>query len=698
MKTSAPLLPFQLRIHEKIFSTSTETNGYVVSNLTKLLAGADLGSNIDLTQSLRYIVPSSLPAKIQSMLGVDRMAVSQQIQIPFDLSVRDHVVEICERGYHDHMHHYEKLRRYPSEGISELGKKHGILQFLFRHYKDPSKLVMMFDFLNSYMHATDIPTTSLEAFRKYIDRKQKVGLPQCLIHKLTGRPSNFGKVSDFMKDVIVLVATKQTILLSAGMIEREILWIVDSMPNAEGVGVYPVSESKIREYLGTAAATNAIDYAISEPLEFQRRVLGVLSFIRASAPLVKVHVDSYYFQTKYRDHNEVRSFVGTTIYDEFSEYVFDMNLSDSENTESLERAFENFFKRTKGVLPRELAMDSFTYKQLSTGLPRLFKFLTDKGVIINHSSNPNNKSPLELFFERLQQREMPSTIFYLGSGVKSKRRLAHPSRHYKLILSSSIFALDKYEMSRLLTTIWSERYNNRHVKDDSHTPKSRYEEHVANPLCSFDLASTVPYLFYEYHPGIRVTGGTIKIVLDSDEREKPKRKKKSFKNWSARTNKSGNIYKNREFPFLNAANNQFFDVYVDKNNPGTAILYYPDTQTLMGEMQLFVRCPSARYDRTDDDVKEIDKYQVEGQAIRNMLEKADHNRVNQFKEKTGKNFEDLQLRSIQKKELDDADMALLIGLSDPKKEPKLVHLNKSRRRRRLKGNSNDIGLIFTDTI
>jgi hypothetical protein len=694
------MLPLQERLSDKLF-IKKQGQIHVVGSIMRLLAGPDLSAMLNLGHTQKYIPAESLSREAQKSIGLVKEPNGTIQIIPFDFSFKVHVEECCDREYNEYQHYYEKAGHSNTEEIVTLAKTHALLRLIFRHFKDPKKLSIMFESLNTYMHGTKIPTTSFDAFRKYISRKNKKKLPDCLIHGLISKPSNHGELSDFMKDVIVLLATKQTILLSAKMIEKEIIFIGNELHDASSLGFYVVSESTIQKFLSTAHAQNAINYSLAEPLDFQKRVLGVLRFVRASAGLVKVHVDAYYFQMQYKDVKGMNGLVGIFFYDENSEFLFTMNIDGSENANSLKNAFKQFFVATKGQLPREFSMDTFTYKLMVSGMPKLHKFLIDKGVKITKSTNPNNKSHLERFFGTLQQRDLPKSIYYLGPGIKSKKRLSHPARAYRLILSSARFALDKYDLSRILSKLCYIDYNAYHVGPDFLVPKERYEKNGADPLTTVDAGICLPYLFYEYHY-LKVEGGTIEARMKSNSergKNREEQRKNSSEKWVPRVTRPGNIYKNRELSFLNLANEQYFDVYINPDEPITAFLYTPGGMSKVGEMRLFKRLPSAEHDRDENDLEQLSRYHHKNQSIRLDLEKADNERSKKFKDKVGKEIQGLLIRSAEKKEMEDVDMALQIGLTEKKEAPQLVNLNKSRRVRRLRSNdSAETGIIFNDTI
>lgn len=693
------MLKLQNRISQKLFKR--DKDGIVIADcFTRLLAGTDLNASLQPSEIINYKSPDCLPKAFKELLKLDTNhgeASKLETNFPFYLEIR--IKECCDAGFWEYKHHYEKKNRYESDKINRLATTHAILKFVFLHHKNPEKLKLVYQFLSTFMHESCIPTTSLDAFAKYVKRKNEKGLPQCLINELIDKPSNNSEISDFMKDVIILTATKQTTLLSAKHIETEIAYMISEMPNAQTLGLFQISESKIQKYLATAAAKNAIDYAIAESLEFNKRVLGVLKFTKASAPLVKVHVDGYHFQVQYReDGNSFKSLVGIFFYDEFSEYFFSLSIDESENGDSFLKAFQDFLVATKGKLPRELAMDTYTFHLLKKGHPKLYQFLLDKGVNLHPSYNANGRAALERKFGSLQQRELPKFIYYLGPGIKSKRRLSHPSRSYRIIFASKDHALDKYEAYQALYKICFVDYNRKHVGNDCYTPITRYKEYESNPVTTIDLETDEPYLFYEHHV-IKVVGGTIEVRLKEGGNKVEGKTKKSKSTVTPRMNRVGNIYKRRDKEFLDIINDQYFDVYIDPLKPATAFLFKLNTKIRVGEMPLFKIRPSAEYDRTGEDREALSAYHLESQKLRNQFEKSDKDRVGRFKEKTGRNFEDLQLKAEQKKAINDADMAIQIELTEPKPPPPLVNLNKSRRFRRLKNNNdNDLGIIFQDTI
>lgn len=470
---------------------------------------------------------------------------------------------------------YADYDYFTSEQITQRAILHAVLTVMFLFYREKTKLKFMFKFLEQTLLGIDLPLSTEEALYKFLQRKEKTGLPQALVHGGIGKPSNNSELSPLMKSIIIVLCVEITTSKSARLIKDDIDIILNNMPNAKEAGVYSVSDRKIAAFLATPEADVTIRYAKDERLEFRRQVTGIMRFSRPSASLVRVCVDSYSFQVKYfnLDLNEADFPVGIFFYDDRTDYVLAMEIGTSENYEMLMKAFKQFLIKTGYSLPRELVMDKFTYKLLKRNT-KLMKFLDDNGVNVIKSSNPNRKSRLERFFETFQQLMLSGNIIsYLGPGIRSRLRNAHPFKSFKLLLSKHLPT--KFDLFPILHRLVNINYNTGYrCSDIDGDPKSRFETEKRNPAATFDK-EIISYLFDELHT---VTFHGASLVI--------------------RRGNNFHFYYKREFEFLLKYTGVRVDAYLDENDPSQIIVHELGATKRLCVIPEYKLISAALFDRT----------------------------------------------------------------------------------------------------
>jgi len=554
-----------------------------------------------------YVPLNSLPSQIKRHFDdsvrksiITRLkvnAVSNMIFAPpaFEPYFVQRMREIFQnKEYNDYKKLYADYDYFTSEQITDKSMVHAVFVLMFPFYQERAKLKFMFSFLEKARLGIDLPLSTEDALRKLIGRKLKKGLPQALVHGGIGKPSNNAELTPLMKNIIIVLSVEITTSKSAHLIKEDLDIILNNLPNAKECGVYSVSERKIADYLKLPEADVAIRYAKDEPLEFRRAVTGIMRFSRPSAPLVRVCVDGYSFQVKYfnLEINEADFPVGIFFYDDRSDYVISMEIGVSENSELLMTAFKQFLIKTGYSLPRELVMDKFTYKLLKKN-KKLLKFLEDNGVNVIKSPNPNRKNRLERFFETFQQLMLAAHIIeYLGPGVRSKFRNAHPFRSFKVFLSKNLPT--KFELFPILKRLVRIKYNTGYKsREFDGSPECRFETEKKNPVATFD-EDIVPYLCDELHT-VKFWGASLVIRRGDDF----------------------HFYYKREFEFLLQYTGIQVDAYFDKSDPCKINVYEKDSKKRLCVIPRYEVIPVSLFDRT------VEQHEFAKNFLRETLELID---------------------------------------------------------------------------
>lgn len=668
-----------------------ESEMYYHSSLPKLLSGKG-----EPDTSPKFIPLRVAPETIQKRLSPEICKnIFQQLQgIQYNSAVQTITFEsyflarlrelFNPSGYREDFRSYQPI--YASynfltgDKIIELSMLHAMIILIERFLYDPTKIKIIYEHLCECNYGVEIPLTSLVSFKKYIKRK-KDNLPDSIIHGLYQQKSNNHEISELMQYLIIWLYVMVPTRRASFSIKEDIDYIIQTMPNAEAQGVYSLSESKIAKFLLEPKSVNLISYAKDNKEDFRRKVSGVMRFLRASAPLVRIYLDGYVFQVEHKDGKKVSRLTGIFISDDFSDYIISHVIGSSENFNLVMLALEEYFRKTKNALPREIVVDKYTYKILkkNTAFIELLKRNgIEKGRGLTVSSNPNRKSRLERFFNTFQQKFMQSIIHYIGPGIKARLSNSHPFKEFLITLRKDL--PDQFDMTLTLNRLVKYSFNKEYISPSQEylsTPESRFKNEDPNPHCIVD-PKVIPMLFYECHQ-VTFKGGAFMI----------KRGVEFY------------LFYNTDFEFINQYNGRKIDAYYNKNSSGTSILVYEiDTSNFIAEIPLFKIIPAALYDRNENHKEILKGFSKQTRELLSSFE----NEFIKMEEtlKSAFNGRDIRaftkLANMKKEVSSEQEMAQEMNLKNNKTEPKLYNSNLGRRKTKSKNELESLGITITDTI
>ncbi|GCC50354.1 hypothetical protein SanaruYs_05690 [Chryseotalea sanaruensis] len=566
------------------------------------------------------------------------------------------------------------------EKIVELSMLHAMIVLIDRFLYDPTKIKIIYQHLCECNYGVEIPLTSLVSFKKYIKRK-KNNLPDSIIHGLYQQKSNNHEISELMQYLIIWIYVMVPTRRASFSIKEDVDYIIQTMPNAEEQGIYTLSESKIAKFLLEPKSVNLISYAKDNKEDFRRKVSGVMRFIRASAPLVRIYLDGYVFQVEHKDGKKVGRLTGLFISDDFSDYIISHVIGNSENFELVMLALEEYFRKTKNALPREIVVDKYTYKILKKNtafIDLLKRNGIEKGRGLTVSSNPNRKSRLERFFNTFQQKFMQSIIHYIGPGIKARLSNSHPFKEFLITLKKDL--PDQFDITLTLNRLIKYSYNKEYISPSQEylsTPESRFKNEDPNPHCIVD-PKVIPMLFYELHQ-VMFKAGAIMIKRGVEF----------------------HLFYMRDFEFINQYNGRKVDAYYNKNSSGTSILVYEkDTSNFIAEIPLFKIIPSALYDRNEKHNEILKGFSKQTRELlssfKNEFIKMEETLKSAFNGRDIRAF--TKLAKMKKEVSSEQEMAQEMNLKENKAEPKLYNSNLGRRKTKSRNELESLGITITDTI
>lgn len=695
---------FQKKVLEKTFRLDSRFGDLLVTSKLQTLLLSPENFNFKIHSSFNgniavFIPTSKLPPILLKLIECDFGLIWKELtpisenstKILFEGVVEYEFNNLFRNGYKSfrYAHVFAGYDQFSLEKIERFSRSCEALDFIFVHDKDPLKFNIIYDKLKVYQHLTVFPLTSVEAFRKYINRKEK-GFPESLIHKATNRPSNNLKLTPLMQKVLTTLATCGTLKKSASNVKEELDFLIERIKDPDAIGIYSLSEQKVSLFLDSPEAKIMEAEALADPMEFQRRVTGSFNFFKASATFVKVSIDALVIQIKYYDEDDrsLKEYVGIHIHDDCTDFVFSINLDDTENGESLLKALRDYLIFTKGALPRCIYLDGFTMKLLKK-YPRIIDLFERNGVQLLPSPNPNNKSSLERCFLTIQQKQLIKSVNFIGPGIKAKKRMSHPSKMFRVILNHKRNALKKWELNRTYKYLVKVCHNEGYFGKDLCTPKDRLELIEANPICYIDLDRYLP-LCYHLHEVTVVAGA---IVVPIKQKLEIKSKSDEIRYRNIHTDK----YENRGDEIMAKMNEERVDAYIDSDNPLLAHIYLKDTTEKVGVMRLTTRVPNNEFDRNEEDHSYVQTRNEESAKIKARKTKKREKYLKEVNNTIGFDIRDVTKQKRLEEDIKSKSVSSNIGLDMLDDEKKIFDADKSRRKRRLKYDDDDFDMEILDT-
>jgi len=504
-----------------------------------------------------------------------------------------------------------------------------------------------------------IPIDSKNYFYKYITRMKRSGLPNGLIHANKNKPSNNLKLTDTMKQLIIYLKSYGN-FTSCREIRNALLKIKNNELSTE---TKLVSESTIRNFLSTHEADNLTLLSRQGYRKFEEKILGYLPLNRTQNPLTKILIDGYTVQVVCEgDNSKPEKLTLFTIMDSYSGYVV-IEVGEREDYHLVRKAFEKFLYFSQYKLPLEIVSDFHSSYQ-SKYFDSFRKFLVENNVKWIASQNPKRKAQLERWFGTLQQVYLTKISGYIGEGIKSKRKDAHPPEEVQLIVKSKEYLKSKNEVTRLLLSA-AEDYNRNAYFKDAASPLDLY--HLKKPIYFIQLQDYhIPYFFWDKHR-VSINGSMVIIKTKIAEAGGKEKSTKWF-------------YRNADLDFA-LKNGIDIDAYHNTNDDESLYLFERNSLKFIGIMKKQLTANEALHDQTEIDRKIIADFGISKAKLHQAYIQCQDNLEQTLKDKFGIDPIELRLKADFKKQAEEYD-GYKVGIGKKKKEPDLTKSYKSRQGRR----------------
>lgn len=482
-----------------------------------------------------------------------------------------------------------------------------------------------------------IPVQSKNYFYKYVRRIVRTGLPAGLINGNRDKASNNLKLTNTLKQLIIYLKAYGNFTSCREIADN--IRKLRANPAIENE-IKQVSESTIRNFLAQPEADNLTLLARQGYRKFEEQIIGYLPLNRTKDPLTKIIIDGYNIQVICEgDDGKPLRLVLFSIMDSYSGVVM-LEVGDVEDYHLMRKAFEKFLRFTQMKMPREIVSDRHASIQSKYFKP-FRDYLTDNGVNWIESSNPRRKAQLERWFGTLQQIYLTKVIGYIGEGIKSRRKDAHPSEEVQLIIRSKEYLKNKDELCRLIHSATDDYNRNAHFKNAA-SPLDLY--HLKKPVYYVQLQDFhIPYFFWDRHE-VKLHGSMIIIKATVDGHAKK---------W---------FYRRDDFDFT-LLNQSELDVYHCPSSIEMVYLFKRGTNAFIATAKLQVAANEALADQTEQDKKIIAEFGLSKAKLResyiNRLEEIETNLKNTLGIEPG----ELRAKAEFKKEADNY-VGYNLGIAD----------------------------------
>jgi hypothetical protein len=523
--------------------------------------------------------------------------------------------------------------------------------------KYPKGLIEHFyDILKSEkIAAHSIPVDSKNYFYKYIKRIIRIGLPYALVNGNRDKTSNNLKLTPLLKELIIYLKAYGN-YTSCREIEACIKDIRKNPEIAKDIEL--VSESTIRNYLATPEADNLTLIVRQGYRRFEQRILGYLPLHRTQFPLSKVLIDGYTIQVECEGEDQKPDrLVLFTIMDSYSGVVVG-EVGETEDYKLIRRVFEKFLLFTRYRMPLEVVSDVHSSNQ-SKYFEGFRTYLEDNGVNWVPSPNPKRKAQLERWFGTLQQLYLTKIVGYVGEGIKSRRKDAHPSEEVKFLIKSRKYLKDKNEVVRLMLSAIDDYNRNAYFKDAA-SPLDLY--HLKEPVHYIQLQDFhIPYFFWDKH---EVTlNGSMVILKSTEEGEKKK--------W---------FYRSNDFDF-SLQNGAEVDAYQNSNDPKITYVFKRGSVDFLKTLELQASANEAHFEQSEEDRRIIAEFGISKAKMKEAyLTRLDEIQSN-LAAKFGIDPEELRRTAAFKKNADEYE-GYKLGIAQKTPEPDISKPHKVREGRR----------------
>lgn len=674
---------------------------YINKRLIKILKPQD----ISVTEDSPYLDMVEFSAEVAKELQINMVAVNMALKVLEEKEQDDEIKRILQDKEGHRIELSIAIQNYPEfkslyssnltlthQQVVSKAIAHCILNVCFGYISgrvDSYRLGLIFDILREEKkkfeetkeqnefggsviveyHCGQIPLTSLEAFIKFVKRKKETRLPKALKHGLTGKVSNNSKWTESLKWVVTLFAINSPTHVSAGDIQDAIENLLEDNPELREHGIISLKESTISKFLALEAKPY-ISFAKDDPLEFKRKILGVLRFSPPSAPLTKVGADGYVFQCicEGDDENSYIQFLAVKIKDLATLATLGIAINETENSETILKAWREYFMTTKGEMAREIAFDGHMAYQ-SKQMLNFLSMIQRDGVEVKISKHANYQARFERSNLDFQSKYLANTISYIGPGIKSKGVNAHPSKVFKVVLRSKEFLKDKEEMKRILYHLVREEANlgTLRKRHSWTSPMKRFATELHNHLKVYK-EQYIAYMTYEHHFSSIVGCG---VIIKKD--------------------KEAYVYNKRDFNTATTLNGKLVDVYVrQEERLGVVYVFKRGTTEFLTELNYLATIPEALFDRTE---AHSDLIKIYGRDVVSITDQFEDSIVNMRTEVTkflkGKEYEQYLNAAKIKKRIDTSYVGYQIGVSEPKPEPAMKWANSRKSRIKRKSQRGD---------
>jgi hypothetical protein len=370
------------------------------------------------------------------------------------------LIECCLTKYLKYLSFYHEYN-LPVEEKSRLAKSHAVLDLLisFSQFSTKEKYMLYNQY---YDDSFSFKASNYAYFAQKLREIKIVGIPNALTKKYYGN-SNAIKVTREVYQAIMHLYKAQVKLSVSEITKRvNIFFLSKKMNTVSETSVYMAINSNNR-------LKNILTYKRNGEKWAKDRILEKMVRESAHYPGDQYQMDASRLQVAYKGaNNKPASLVIAVLMDVCSRKILAVEFNETETVDMYEKLLRRTIRNTK-FLPFEILTDNLPqFQNANTGFYELMSSMESKGVQWrkHRPQNPADKGHVESFFKKFQNKYCKRLEGYVGEGITSKNKDAHPSPEFiSESLKSKNLRTKAHLIDRVLALVAN--YNNDPLQKES---------------------------------------------------------------------------------------------------------------------------------------------------------------------------------------------------------------------------------------
>lgn len=417
----------------------------------------------------RYLLPYDSIIKDQVFAEEEYGVFQEKAE---DTVFRNMLIETCIKKHLNYLSFYHEYS-LPAEEKIKLAKSHALLDLLINFEKISTK--RKYELYNQYYDKSfSFKASNYTYFSQKLREIKNSNIADALVKKYYGN-SNALKVTKLVYHAMMHLY-KEPVKLSLAEITRRVnIFLLSKQLNTvSATTVYMTINSNQR-------LKNILTYKRCGEKWAKDRLYSKLVRDSAHYPGDQYQMDATRLQIPFKGANNKPAWlIMSVLMDVCSRKILSVEFDETETVEMYERLLRRTINNTK-FLPLEILADNLSqFQNENTGFFELISNMVSKGVQWrqHRPQNPGDKGHVESFFKKFQNRYCKMLEGFVGEGITSKNKDAHPSQEFITeSLKSKNLRTKDHLIDRVLALIANYNNDPQHIETtDRDSPNYIFED------------------------------------------------------------------------------------------------------------------------------------------------------------------------------------------------------------------------------